>query len=247
MANNDPGPIAQPTTTPLLEHLRVHGRPGKGNKGKDKSTTSSSDVTARRAIASVNAAAAKRAPNTNSGPILVAGKGREVSTAPSGASGSSGATPVAGEGKKKRNRNKGKGGSEGQNANTNPTGAPPAKGGNQSGKQARPERPGPTPGEVAAGIIPPPIPQAPEGAGKGGRGGGRGSRGKGGKSEGKDRSAKATVTTILNKNAEGETGAARGGGGGGGGGRGRGRGRGGGGAGASSANTPAAASARIDG
>jgi hypothetical protein len=246
-----PGPIAQPTTTPLLEHLRKHGKTGKGASRTQKSATSS-DVKGR-AIASVSAAAAKRAPHADSGPILVAGKGRDViatiDSAPP-------AAPAANEeGKKKRTRGKSKGkdpaaGNNAPNATTaNGDNAPQGNGSNppKPPKQSKPKQDRPPKAAHPEGAGPTgqaPSSQTGERGGKTGRGGG--GRGRG---EGKDRSARGAVTSILSKNAEGE--GAGGVGRGGGPGRGRGRGRGGG-PGAEGTPRPAptslaAASARIDG
>lgn len=252
-----PAPIAQPTTTPLLEHLRKHGKVGKGASRSQKSA-SSSDVRGR-AIASVTAAAAKRAPHADSGPIMVAGKGREVkiTALDSIPPPSTPAAETNGEGKKKRNRNRG--GAKGPAAAAAASGeaVAPSEGGSSTSqlpskpaKHAKPRlekgpaKVPPTEGETTQ--IQPGSSQTGEGrGGRRGRGGGGGGGGRG-KPDGKDKSARGTVISILSKNSE------EGGGRGGGPGRGRGRGRGGGAGGAEAGPrdaqpSQAAAMARIDG
>ncbi|WVR08088.1 hypothetical protein IAU60_005134 [Kwoniella sp. DSM 27419] len=159
----------QPTSTPLLDHLRAQGK-GKG-KSKNKSSGQGSAGTtesARRAaaLASVNAAASKRAPQNGGGPIMVAGKGREVVLAdPSAIGTENGASAgAAGEGKKK-----GRGRKKGNKAETEAQGAAGAGGtqaGAQAGKQAAANS-GPGSGQKQGG----------KGQGQGQSGGGRGKGG----------------------------------------------------------------------
>ncbi|WWC95799.1 hypothetical protein V866_002665 [Kwoniella sp. B9012] len=233
-------PQAQPTTTPLLEHLRAQGK-NKKSKSSSKSAASSSSAneSARRAaaLASVTAAATKRAAQAGSGPVMVAGKGREVHIAsPIPESGT--ATPQGqgdGENKKKgRNRKKGKkdGESSGkatseQGQASQTTSKPPA-GGRSTPSQAHKQDGGrPTPSNGARNTEGATGPKANkggrgDGAGKGGdnstktdrgeRGGGGG--GGGGRGRGKDRSGKAQVMEILTRNSTGPGTSARGGRGG---------------------------------
>ncbi|OXG20196.1 hypothetical protein C367_04345 [Cryptococcus neoformans Ze90-1] len=84
-------PVAQPTTTPLLEHLRSQksASKSKSKTAKAAQNQSQSSATApesaRRAaaLASINAASQRRGGQTNAGPVMVAGKGREVTITPS--------------------------------------------------------------------------------------------------------------------------------------------------------------------
>jgi len=256
-------PVAQPTSTPLLDHLRIHGKGGGRSKGK---TTASSSDARGRAIASVTAAAAKRAPHADNGPILVAGKGREVTMVDSVPTPAPTPNPKKRGGKK---REKGPNASpaidgtpasapntqtstpQNQNANSTHQSLPPRP---PRSAKPRPER---TEGQHPIGREPRIDGEAgrPQGrprrddangaegaSGGGGRGGGRGRGGRGGKrgggadrgeGDGKDRSARGAVVSILTRNSE--PGEGRGGRGGG-----RGRGRGGG------PGAAAASMARID-
>jgi regulator of nonsense transcripts 3 len=256
--------VAQPTSTPLLDHLRIHGKSGGRSKGK---TTASSSDARGRAIASVTAAAAKRAPHADNGPILVAGKGREVTMVDSVPTPAPNPNPKKKGGKK---REKGPNASpaidgtpatapntrtstpQTQNTNTSHQSLPPRP---PRSAKPRPERA--TDGQPPVGREPRidgeagrpqgrPRREDPNGAegasGGGGRGGGRGRGGRGarrgggadrGDGDGKDRSARGAVVSILTRNSE--PGEGRGGRGGG-----RGRGRGGG------PGAAAASTARID-
>ncbi|OWZ65478.1 hypothetical protein AYX14_06213 [Cryptococcus neoformans] len=84
-------PVAQPTTTPLLEHLRSQ-KPASKSKSKtakaaqnQSQSSATAPESARRAaaLASINAASQRRGGQTNAGPVMVAGKGREVTITPS--------------------------------------------------------------------------------------------------------------------------------------------------------------------
>lgn len=91
-------PPTQPTSTPLLDHLRAQGI---RSKKKPKTESSSTDI-ARNAVAALSASAARRVPK-DQGPAMIAGKGREVvvaSTADTPASAGSGG------GKSGKSRNK---------------------------------------------------------------------------------------------------------------------------------------------
>ncbi|OCF73242.1 hypothetical protein I204_06473 [Kwoniella mangroviensis CBS 8886] len=234
-------PQAQPTTTPLLEHLRAQGK-NKKSKSSSKSAASSSSAneSARRAaaLASVTAAATKRAAQAGSGPVMVAGKGREVHIAsPVPESGTT--TPQGqgdGENKKKgRNRKKGKKDGEPGGKPTSEQGQGPAPqttaksqaGGKSTSSQAPKQDGGrSTPSSGARNTSDSAGPKSNkggrgDGAGKGGDnntrtdGGGRGGGGGGGgRGRGKDRSGKAQVMEILTRNSAGPGTSAKGGRGG---------------------------------
>ncbi|WWC92759.1 uncharacterized protein L201_007718 [Kwoniella dendrophila CBS 6074] len=123
----------QPTTTPLLDHLRTQGKNKKSKSSKSAASSSSANESTRRAaaLASVTAAATKRAGQAGSGPVMVAGKGREVHIASSIPETTTPEQNEGGEAKKKgRNRKKGK--KEGESAdakadNKQPTLQPQSK------------------------------------------------------------------------------------------------------------------------
>ncbi|WVQ79216.1 hypothetical protein IAT38_001312 [Cryptococcus sp. DSM 104549] len=137
-------PISQPSTTPLLDHLRSQGR-GARSKSKAKPTTSSSASESNRraaAIASVNAAVQKR--QAQAGPVMVAGKGREVviaqpesgATVPEPSAGGAGAAATgAQEGKKRGGRGRGKGKKEKEQGAAAPAGQTSQAGLSTSGRQ----------------------------------------------------------------------------------------------------------------
>lgn len=99
-------PVTQPTTTPLLEHLRSQKSASKSKSKAAKSAQNQSQSStatpesARRAaaLASINAASQRRGGQANSGPVMVAGKGREVMITPSST------PPVPDSGKQKQQR-----------------------------------------------------------------------------------------------------------------------------------------------
>lgn len=238
-------PVAppQPTSTPLLDHLReTKAAKGKSKTTKAKATTSNvkAETSKEAALAAVTKAAARRAPQDASGLVMVAGKGRGV-TIQANAGGE--VDPMSSEGKKPKRTRKpktgnGAPGEAGGSAKTTPESkssgkpTPDSKGSTRSGNEAiksTPSSGGPSQPNTE----------------RGGKGGGRG-RGKPreGQPGGQGRTAHDTMMNILTKNAEG--GGARGGRGGSRGGRG---GRGGGvvAGGAREAVSSAAREARIDG
>lgn len=74
-------PNSQPTSTPLLEYLRLQSIPGfKSGKKKQKPDSSSTDVARNAAVAAVTASAAKRTSKDQG--VMIAGKGRAVVVAP---------------------------------------------------------------------------------------------------------------------------------------------------------------------
>ncbi|KAK1923594.1 Smg-4/UPF3 family-domain-containing protein [Papiliotrema laurentii] len=73
-------PIAPPTSTPLLDHLRATKKSKAKAKAKNQ-TKGQSKEPREAALASVNKAAAKRAPHDNK-VTMIAGKGRGVTIAP---------------------------------------------------------------------------------------------------------------------------------------------------------------------
>lgn len=242
--------IPQPTSTPLLDHLRAHG--SKAKKSKPTSTEASSDTAARKAVASISAAAAKRTPQASVGPKMVAGRGREVTITPAvDQEAAPGTSSEAGEGKKTRNRGK-KPGNQGDK--TPASGEKQASGSAVSNPTRQAERNRPVPASKQQ-IAPAQdgrndranpqkssnlatVTSGLNGPGDGGRGGttskgGRGGSGRGrprGDGDSKDRSAHNTVISILTRNAEGDRGGRSGRGG---------RGKG--------VVEPGAATARIDG
>ncbi|KAK8849654.1 hypothetical protein IAR55_004989 [Kwoniella newhampshirensis] len=136
-------PQPQPTITPLIEYLRAHAKSGSKGKGKgaSKSAQSSSIATesARRtaALASVQAAASKRTTQANTGPIMVAGKGREVVIAT--ASGPSVPEPgqAGGDKGKRGGRGKKKGAKDKEKDNSNDKDQTPT--GHSVGGQQKPQ------------------------------------------------------------------------------------------------------------
>ncbi|RSH93305.1 hypothetical protein EHS25_007659 [Saitozyma podzolica] len=116
-------PPPQPTSTPLLDHLRAHAKSGGKASRKAKAESSSTDIARNSALASVSAAAARRAPQSQGGVVMVAGKGRDVKITASG-SGDAPATATEGKhkqkegggGKGKGKKGKGGGGSGGGGA-----------------------------------------------------------------------------------------------------------------------------------
>lgn len=96
--------VTQPTTTPLLEHLRSQKSASKSKSKAAKAAQNQSQSSAaapesaRRAaaLASINAASQRRGGQANAGPVMVAGKGREVMITPSST------PPVPDSGKQKQ-------------------------------------------------------------------------------------------------------------------------------------------------
>ncbi|XAO26169.1 hypothetical protein I312_105003 [Cryptococcus bacillisporus CA1280] len=84
-------PVTQPTTTPLLEHLRSQksaskskSKAAKAAQNQSQSSTATPESARRAAaLASINAASQRRGGQANAGPVMVAGKGREVMITPS--------------------------------------------------------------------------------------------------------------------------------------------------------------------
>ncbi|KIR68157.1 hypothetical protein I314_01651 [Cryptococcus bacillisporus CA1873] len=99
-------PVTQPTTTPLLEHLRSQksaskskSKAAKAAQNQSQSSTATPESARRAAaLASINAASQRRGGQANSGPVMVAGKGREVMITPSST------PPVPDSGKQKQQR-----------------------------------------------------------------------------------------------------------------------------------------------
>lgn len=97
-------PVTQPTTTPLLEHLRSQksaskskSKAAKAAQNQSQSSTATPESARRAAaLASINAASQRRGGQANAGPVMVAGKGREVMITPSST------PPVPDSGKQKQ-------------------------------------------------------------------------------------------------------------------------------------------------
>ncbi|WWC65819.1 uncharacterized protein I303_108441 [Kwoniella dejecticola CBS 10117] len=231
-------PVSQPTSTPLLDHLRSQGKSKKSKSSKSAASSSSANEGARRAaaLASVTAAATKRAAQAGSGPVMVAGKGREVHISASTPESQTSAQGD-GDGKKKgRNRKKGKkdGESTERSNATEVQGQPtqtkkPSAQAKASAQVAalKQETGRSTPSGVAS-----PAGSKPDGGKQGGRGGGGSGKGGdrnvklvegdrtggeagGGRGKGKSRTGKAQVMEILTRNTAGPGGSTRGGRGGG--------------------------------
>ncbi|KAE8541742.1 hypothetical protein D1P53_001915 [Cryptococcus gattii VGV] len=96
--------VTQPTTTPLLEHLRSQksaskskSKAAKAAQNQSQSSTAAPESARRAAaLASINAASQRRGGQANAGPVMVAGKGREVMITPSST------PPVPDSGKQKQ-------------------------------------------------------------------------------------------------------------------------------------------------
>ncbi|KAK4683780.1 regulator of nonsense transcripts 3, partial [Tremellales sp. Uapishka_1] len=97
-------PESQPLTTPLIEHLRLHGKAAK-RQAKSSSSTSTEPNRKSAALASITAAASRRGASGPAAPgvVMVAGKGRNVTIAPT----------TAGEAEEGKGKKKGKGKAEG--------------------------------------------------------------------------------------------------------------------------------------
>ena len=94
--------MTTPKSTPLLDHLRIHGRSNKTKNSAKKQASSIPNVSAKdAALASVNKAAAKRAPSAPNSSTVAAGKGRDVKATPRSESAAGGAGGKKGKGKKK--------------------------------------------------------------------------------------------------------------------------------------------------
>ena len=96
-----PVPAPQPTITPLIEHLRAVKNSNGHAKTSVRSAASTSTEEARRsaALASVSKAATRRGPTLPSGPMMIAGKGRDVTITPTSSAEVEGA--ASGVGKQK--------------------------------------------------------------------------------------------------------------------------------------------------
>ncbi|GFZ49618.1 hypothetical protein JCM24511_07019 [Saitozyma sp. JCM 24511] len=146
-------PPPQPTSTPLLDHLRAHAKSGGKASRKAKAESSSTDIARNSALASVSAAAARRAPQNQGGVVMVAGKGRDVKITASG-SGDVPATATEGKGKQKEGGGgkgrgkKGKGGGGGGGA------AEPAAKGQKQGSSKSATDKAATATATAAGLTP---------------------------------------------------------------------------------------------